>query len=636
MRLGPKLDPLTMEERQFGLWESPLNPRELARTARFRDLAWDTDGRTLVWLEERGQGGMIICQQGTDAPRTLNATQPSRAQVGYGGGEFAVSRNRLFFVGAEGRIWRRELAGGDVHALTPAFGHAAAPCPSPEGSWLAYVHTAEDRDCIALVDAAGSAWPSRLAGGADFYMQPAWHPCGKTLAWIEWDHPQMPWDGTRLMLGDLRFPKGTTPALTIARTIAGDATTSLFQPLFSPDGNTLAYASDARGWSNIWLYDLKDDRHSCLTEDERDVGRPAWIQGMRAMSFSADGKRLYFTRSEAGCRRAYFCDLATREVLEVAELAEYSFVEQLTAASRGRSLACIASSSTIPPRIVRVKPPALRISSRSSSETIPGEELAQPQPLCWKAPDGSEVHGLYYAPVSTRFAGRGAPPAIVSVHGGPTAQAECGFEPRIQFFATRGYAVFDINYRGSTGFGRAYVQLLRGNWGIYDVEDCFGGGQHLVDSGLANESQLIIMGGSAGGYTTLKALTERPRFFRAGICSYGICNLFSLAAETHKFEAHYTDSLIGPLPESSELFRERSPIFAIEKIADPLIVFQGAEDRVVPKEQAEELVVSLARRNVPHEYHLFDGEGHGWKKPETIEAYYRAMESFLRRHVIFN
>ena len=625
-----------MDERQFGLWDSPLNPRELARTARFRDLAWDTDGHTLVWLEDRGQGGMIVCQRGADASRTLNPTQPSRAQVGYGGGEFAVTRNRLFFVGAEGRIWRRELEGGGVQALTPAFGNAAAPCPSPEGGWLAYIHTSEDRDCIALVDAEGSAWPSRLVGGADFYMQPAWHPRGKTLAWIEWDHPQMPWDGTRLVLGDLRFPKGTTPLLAAARTIAGDATTSLFQPLFSPDGNTLAYASDSRGWSNIWLYELKENRHACLSEDEHDVGLPAWIQGMRAMSFSADGKRLYFTRSEAGCRRAYLCDLATRKVSEVAELTEYAFVEQLTAAPRGRSLACIASSSTLPPRIVRVEPPAARVSSRSSSETIAREELAQPQPLSWEAADGSKVHGLYYAPASRRFSGRGAPPAIVAVHGGPSAQATCGFEARIQFFTTRGYAVLDVNYRGSTGFGREYAQLLRGNWGVYDVEDCFGGGQHLLDSGLANESQLIIMGGSAGGYTTLRALTVRPGFFRAGICSYGICNLFSLAAETHKFEAHYLDSLIGPLPESNELFRQRSPIFAIEKIADPLIIFQGAADRMVPKEQAEELVASLSRRNVPHEYHLFEGEGHGWRKPETIEAYYRAMESFLRRHVIFN
>jgi dipeptidyl aminopeptidase/acylaminoacyl peptidase len=625
-----------MEERQFGLWESPLSPRELAGMARFRDLAWDSDGRTLVWLEDRGQGGMLVCQQGREAPRTLNPTQPSRAQVGYGGGEFAVSRKCLYFVGTEGRLWRQGLEGGGARALTPSFGHAAAPCPSPDGGWIVYIHTAEDRDCIAVVDAEGSVWPTRLVRGADFYMQPAWHPRGKMLAWIEWDHPQMPWDGSRLVLGELRFPKGTTPVLSAANILVGDATTSLFQPLFSPDGNHLVYVSDTRGWSNIWLYNLSDQRHSCLTEDERDVGLPAWIQGMRAISFSADGKRIYFTRSESGCRRAYVCELETTEISEVAEIGGYTSVEQLTAAPRGRSLACIASSGTIPPRVVRTEATSVSISSRSSSETIPSEELAQPQSLTWKAADGCEINGLYYAPASTRFSGRGAPPAIVSVHGGPTSQAECGFDARNQFFATRGYAVLDINYRGSTGFGRAYAQLLRGNWGVFDVEDAFGGGQHLVDSGLANESQLIIMGGSAGGYTTLRALTERPGFFRAGICSYGICNLFSLAAETHKFEAHYTDSLIGPLPESSGLYRERSPIFSIEKIADPLIVFQGAEDRVVPKEQAEELVASLARRNVPHEYHLFDGEGHGWKKPETIESYYLTMESFLRRHVIFN
>ena len=625
-----------MEERPFGTWDSPLKPRDLASAARFRDLGWDGDGRTLVWLEERGLGGTLMCQNGVDAPKALNPNPPAQARVGYGGGEFAVSRGRLFFAGPEGRLWRQDLGTGGSRPLIPAFGDATAPCPSPDGHWVAYVHAAEDIDCIAIVDANGSTWPVKLATGADFYMQPTWHPRGKILAWIEWDHPHMPWDESRLVLGQLSFPKGTSPFLETTTIVAGGDTTAVFQPIFSPDGKTLAYVSDTSGWSNIWLYDMQNEHHNCLTQDGYDVGLPAWIQGIRTMSFAADGKRLYFTRAERGCRRAYWCELISGEVAPVSELAEYTFVEQLTAAPKGRRLACIASSSTVPPRIVCTDIHNLRICSRSSSETVPTEEFSQPEPLSWKAADGSEVYGLYYPPNNTRFSCKGVPPAVIAVHGGPASQAECRFEPRNQFFTTRGYALLDLNYRGSTGFGRAYVQSLRGNWGIYDVEDCFSGAKLLVDAGLADASRLIVMGGSAGGYTTLQALTVHPSFFKAGICSYGICNLFTLATDTHKFEAHYLDSLICPLPQESGLYRERSPIFSGDKIADPLILFQGTDDRVVPKEQAEELATSLSRRGVPHEYHLFEGEGHGWKKPETIEAYYLAIDAFLKKHVLFN
>jgi dipeptidyl aminopeptidase/acylaminoacyl peptidase len=223
----------------------------------------------------------------------------------------------------------------------------------------------------------------------------------------------------------------------------------------------------------------------------------------------------------------------------------------------------------------------------------------------------------------------------VRIHGGPTGQATASYSPSTQFFVTRGYTVLDVNYRGSTGYGRAYMLALRDSWGRCDVEDAVRAARYLGESGAADPRRLVIYGGSAGGYTVLEALCRAPGLFRAGICLYGVSNLFTLAADTHKFEARYLDLIVGPLPETAERYRDRSPIFHAELIRDPIAIYQGAEDNVVPPAQSEEIVSVLRRRGVPHLYQLYLGEGHGWRRPETIEAFYASVESFLRQYVIF-
>ena len=625
---------MTLETRPFGLWESPLQSRDLARIRSLKDIAWDEDGRTLVWLERRGGDGVLVCQRGDQAPRDLDNTFSVRAQVGYGGGDFTVSRGQVYFAERSGRLYRQSLEAGPAQPLTPAFGRAAAPAVSRDGRWLIYVHSDADVDCLAVVDSSGAFWPQRLAEGADFYMQPAWHPRGRLLAWIEWDHPQMPWDGTRLVLGEVRASRRRLPRLAGSAVLAGDADTAHFQPQFSPDGRTLAYVSDQGGWSNLWLYDLETRAHSRVTAEESDIALPAWQQGMRVFCFSADGRRLYFTRTEAGFRRAFCCDLSSRRTGPVEELSAYAMIEQVSAAPKRGTLACIASSSGVPPRVLSCHRGQVRVHARSSGETIAAAQLARPRAISWPGAGDFAVHGIYYPPTSIRYESRGRPPAIVMVHGGPTSQADAGFNPCNQFFATRGYAVLDVNYRGSTGYGRKYVEALRRNWGVLDVEDAISGARHLVDSGLACGDGLVIMGGSAGGFTVLRALTVRPGFFRAAICSYGISNLFALAADTHKFEARYLDSLLGPLPESGPVYRDRSPLFSAEKLRDPIAIFHGSEDQVVPLEQARQIVEILRRRNVPHAFHVYEGEGHGWGKPQTITAFYEAVEAFLKRYVL--
>ena len=309
------------------------------------------------------------------------------------------------------------------------------------------------------------------------------------------------------------------------------------------------------------------------------------------------------------------------------------------AAPSGNQVACIAGSGTIPSRVVVFDLDAegyrTGIRRRSSGETIPQSALSHPQPVSWESFDGKRAHGIYLPPAGPHAQPGERAPTIVLIHGGPTSQVTASWAANAQFFATRGYGVLLPNYRGSTGYGRDYMLKLRGNWGIYDVHDAKTGAEYLIKEGLAQRDGLIIMGGSAGGYTVLQSLVELPGFYKAGICLYGVANMFTLAADTHKFEARYLDSMLGPLPESAELYRQRSPIFHADKISDPIAVFQGEIDRVVPREQSDSIVASLKARGIPHEYHVYDGEGHGWRKSETIEAFYGHVLGFLKQHVLF-
>jgi dipeptidyl aminopeptidase/acylaminoacyl peptidase len=285
--------------------------------------------------------------------------------------------------------------------------------------------------------------------------------------------------------------------------------------------------------------------------------------------------------------------------------------------------------------VISLEDGEVTIHQRSTSEAIPPQDLPTPYEIHWTSSDGETVYGIYSPPTSSRYEGKGLPPAIVLIHGGPTSSVNIGYNLEAAFFTSRGYGYLEVNYRGSTGFGRGYREALRGNWGNLDVIDAAGGAQALIDQGLADPDRLVIKGGSAGGYTVLNVLIRYPGLFKAGLCSYGVSNLFTLAMDTHKFEERYTDSLVGPLPEAAEKYRKWSPIFHAEKIQDPVAIFQGEEDKVVPQSQSDEIVKALKTNGVPHEYHLYPGEGHGFRKSETRQAYYEAIERFLMQYVIF-
>lgn len=651
------MDAATRQVRQYGTWPSPLTPKLLSASASLREVGWDRDGTTLVWLEGRGGRNGLVMRRADAAPRDLTDDLTVRARVNAGGGDFTVGDNTVFFAGPGGRLYRQSLAGGLPRPITPGFGSAASPTLSPDGRWLLYVHSYENTDGLLLVDAAGADFPRKFAFGSDFVMQPAWHPQMTHAAYITWDFPLMPWVGTTLWLAALRTDPDGWPLPDSTVTLTGDADTAIFQPEFSPDGRYLSYISDADGWSHLYLYDLQTDATRQLTDGEHVYGAPAWGQGMRTYGWSHDSTAIYALRNQSGLIRLERIRVSDGAVTPVDDLADYTHLSQIAVAPTRDAVAVIASNSVTPPRIVIYEPDStvpptldadqpgmmvpvdvgagVRIVRRSGTENLGAAQLATVEPLDWSEPDGTTVYGLYHPPSSDRYTGDGLPPLIVSVHGGPTGQEYADYDPPTQFLTTRGFAVLRVNYRGSTGYGRAYMNHHAGGWGVSDVQDSISGAQHLVHLGRVDPNKLVIMGGSAGGFTVLRALIEKPGFFRAGISRYGVSNLFTLADTTWKFEARYNDWLLGPLPDAAAVWRERSPLFQADRIKDPLLIFHGDADEVVPKAQSDDLVAVLRRRGVPHEYHVFAGEGHGWRKPETIEAYYNAIIAFLKQYVVY-
>lgn len=631
---------MTREHRMYGLWESPVTAKSLSLGLNLGEPCWDTDGQTLAWVEGRSGRGVIVIQGADErAIRDLTSDISVRAFVGYGGGDFTLSHGAAYFVAQEDqRIYRQELAGGQARPITPAFGAASTPTVSPDGRWLAYVHTYEDVDAIAIVDTEGKHWPARFSEGRDFYMQPTWHPSGDRLAWIEWNHPNMPWDGTELKVANVAFPEGGLPVATSASVVAGGPDTSIFQPHFAPDGNLLLYVSDESGWGHVYRRDLTSGAVTQLTGGEGDFGKPAWSQGQRNIAVTQSGTAVTI-RGNKGFDTLVGIDADGSEHDFGQMHPKYTSLGHPAAAPNSEKVACVASSGTQSPRVVvfDLADPAsgASVRRRGGSEAVPAAALSTPQAVSWISFDGELAHGLYYPPASERFEGTGAPPLVVSVHGGPTSQVSAGWAPNTQYLATRGYAVLQPNYRGSTGYGREYMLKLRESWGIYDVQDAKFGAQSLAERGLADPTRLVIMGGSAGGFTVLQSLVELPGFYKAAISMFGVANQFTLASDTHKFEQRYLDSMLGPLPEAAATYKARSPIFHASKIVDPIAVFQGDIDRVVPREQSDAIVASLRARGVPHEYHVYEGEGHGWRKSETIEAFYKSVEAFLKQYVLF-
>jgi dipeptidyl aminopeptidase/acylaminoacyl peptidase len=620
------------QNKPYGLWTSPISAEELSQGIRLNEVRWDAEKENLVWLEGRSGQGVLVASDTKEPGWDLNQEISCRGGVGYGGGEFDVLNDVVIFSGKDGRLYRRELGYDRPRAITPSYGGVASPKISPDGEWVVYVFSDGSLDVLAVVDSEGKQWPRILQQGADFYMQPAWSPNGKQITWIEWDHPHMPWEATRLMVADVVM--GDLPELRNIHHVDGNDETIIFQPEFSPDGTTLSYIRSAEEWDEFVLYDLAAGKQTVLLAPQGvHLTIPAWVQGIRTYAWMPDSKSILYIQYEAGFTRLYQVEIKDRSITEI-NIQPYTWIRQIHISKLGR-ITAIVTSPQITPRIVIREGDGWRTVARSSPENINPEYLPMPEAISWQAEDGSEVYGLYYRPANPKFQSEGLPPVIIHIHGGPTSQATVRYDADISYFTSRGYGWLEVNHRGSTGYGYTYQNKLYHRWGDVDVEDAVSGARTLIDRKLANPKQLIIMGGSAGGYTVLNSLVRYPGVFKAGVSLYGISNLFTLDQDIHKFEAHNNDFLIGTLPEAAERYHAWSAVFHAERIRDALAIFQGSEDTVVPQNQAEEIVKKLRQQGVPFIYQLYEGEGHGFRKNETLLDFYKQVEAFLQQNVIF-
>lgn len=617
----------------YGSWRSPISSDLIVRgVVGLKDTALD-DG-DVYWLESRpGEGGrgVIVHRSPDGATRDVNPPPfDARTRVHeYGGGDFVVHDGTVFFSNFEDQRLYSVRPGGDPGPLTAdvARRYADMTVDAARGRLLAVRedHTAGGEpanEIVAISLADGSE--TVLVSGNDFYSSPRPSPDGRRLAWLAWDHPNMPWDGTELWAAGLDGEGAPVDA----ERLEGGPDESVFQPEWSPDG-TLHFVSDRTGWWN--LYRLAGGAAEPLCPMEAEFGLPQWAFGMSTYAFLSP-TRIACIPIERGVFRLGILDAETGELAEVET--PYSVVSSLRADAGSGGLLFRAGSPTDSTCIVRLDTVSgeHEVLRRAGDLEIDAGYLSVPETVEWATEGGLTAHGYFYPPANKdHVAPEGEkPPLLVLSHGGPTGMTLPNLDLEIQHRTSRGFAVLDVNYGGSTGYGREYRQRLDGMWGVVDVDDCENGARYLAERGLVDGGRLLIAGGSAGGYTTLCALTFREAF-AAGASYYGVSDASALAEETHKFESRYLERLIGPYPERADLYRERSPIHHTEGLSCPVIFFQGLEDEVVPPNQAETMFEALKAKGLPVAYVPFEGEQHGFRRAENIKRALDAEVFFYSR-----
>ena len=617
-----------MPEAPYGSWSSPITSDLVASTGsawrRFDRPEPAEDG--VYWLESRPQEGRTVLVLKTWEGEAQDVVPPGfNVRNGvheYGGGAYWLDDGTVFFTNFDDqRIFRVDQVGAEPRPITPQ---------PPEPRSLRYAdgivvdgtifcvrerHEDEVVNELVSLPADGSAEPTIVASGHDFFSSPTISPDGKQLAYLSWDHPQLPFIGTDLWVGE----PGGEP-----RHVAGGPAESIFQPAWSPDG-TLHFVSDRSGWWN--LYREWDEEIEAVAPIEAELGWMQWVFGMSSYAFLPDG------------RIACILNRGSRQPLTFIADGEYEDAgvpydcvgSPLLRGYESR-LAWVAASATEPPLLALLDAVSneLEVLSRSVEDLYDDAFVSTAEPIEFPTGDGAG-YAFYYPPTNPEFTAPAGekPPLVVSVHGGPTAQSVAGPDPSYLYLTSRGIAVVDVNYGGSTGYGREYVQRLKHRWGPVDAADSIAVARYLAERGDIDGERVAITGGSAGGYTTLYALCFGD-FFATGASFFGVTDLVAFNETTHKFESQYDHWLIGD-PEDTELYEERSPATAADDLRVPVLLLQGLDDKVVPPSQAEIMVEALRRNGVPFAYIAYEGEGHGFRKAENIKRSNEACLTFFSR-----
>jgi dipeptidyl aminopeptidase/acylaminoacyl peptidase len=624
----------------FGTWASRITAEMVAESGTLLTMPW-LEREAVWWLEGRPaeDGRVVLVRAGHERePRDVVPTgfDVRTAVHEYGGGAYCIHEGTAFVSNsADQRLWRVE-PGGQPVAVTPAVegrGHRYADgrVTRDGGIWVGvrerHAESGRVSDVVnelVAVPTDGSAEPRIITGGRDFYSNPRISPDGSRLCFLAWDLPWMPWDGCELFIADL----ATDGELTNLARVAGvDGTESIWQPEWSPTGD-LVFASDRSGWWN--LERVRGGERSVLHPAEAEFGYPRWVFGASSFAFLDDG-RIVCAYDSDGFTTFGILDPETGALDEL-ELGLDSWRRSPYVRAEGSRAAVIAGSPTVPDQLVVIDTSSgeKEIVRTSAELPVGAEHVSVPRAIEFPTDRGLVAHALVYRPLNPAYDEPvdETPPLLVMSHGGPTGNTTAILDLELQFWTSRGFAVVDVDYGGSTGYGRAYRERLNGQWGVVDLRDCVNAARHLVEQGEADGDRLLIRGGSAGGYTTMCGLTFTEDF-AAGTTYYGLADLEQfVGGETHKFESRYEETLVGPYPERAELYRARSPIHFVDRISTPMLVLQGADDVVVPPSQAERIVTALRERGVPHAYVLFEGEGHVFRRAESTIVALEAELSF--------